>query len=141
MDAILDKIQQLLPRMSLQTHVLHLATDGEILPHVDNLDASGSIILGVSLGSPRLLRLEIDSGEVYEHLLEPGSCYIQRYANSLRYRDCRSSHPLRWLQRFNPLRLQAFHSQNRYTQRHSPTGWPETEHHDASKGHNYLPIV
>lgn len=30
---------------------------GAIGPHVDNVDASGSIIMGVSLGAPRVLRM------------------------------------------------------------------------------------
>lgn len=41
----------------MQTHLLHLSTNGAIAPHVDNVDASGSIIMGVSLGSPRVLRM------------------------------------------------------------------------------------
>ncbi|OCF33238.1 hypothetical protein I316_04979 [Kwoniella heveanensis BCC8398] len=39
------------------THLLHLSPEGEILPHVDNLQASGSVICGVSLGAERTLRL------------------------------------------------------------------------------------
>ena len=32
---------QIAPLSTYQTHLLHLASDGEILPHVDNLQASG----------------------------------------------------------------------------------------------------
>jgi len=71
----------------LQVHILHLATDGYILPHVDNIQASGSFILGVSLGAPRILHLEEvnanpsqDANHVpaCDLLLEPGSVYVQR---------------------------------------------------------------
>jgi len=75
---ILQRLRSLIPPVQLQTHVLHLASNGEILPHIDNIDASGSIILAVSLGTPRILRLEDEEGRIYDHLLEPGSCYIQR---------------------------------------------------------------
>ncbi|KAG8804441.1 hypothetical protein FRC17_005970 [Serendipita sp. 399] len=88
---ILGRVKSLLPPVETQCHILHLSSDGEILPHVDNVDASGSIILGVSLGSSRVLRLEsvdkqlTDDGSpaCYELLLEPGSCYIQRLATFL----------------------------------------------------------
>lgn len=87
--AILERLRALLPSSGpLQTHVLHLsASAGEILPHIDNVNASGSIIMGVSLGTPRILRLEKngekedDNDGVYDQLLEPGSCYIQRYVH------------------------------------------------------------
>jgi alkylated DNA repair protein alkB family protein 7 len=65
------------PQTPLQTHVLHLSKRGEILPHIDNVEASGSIILGVSLGAARVLQLTDDEGNLYSHLVEPGSCYIQ----------------------------------------------------------------
>ena len=52
-----------------------------IKPHVDNTEASGSWILGVSLGSLRGLRLENveDSSDTFEMTLPSGSVYIQRY--------------------------------------------------------------
>ena len=84
---ILTQITSLLPPVPLQTHVLHLATKGHILPHIDNLQASGSFILGVSLGAPRILRLEKVVPSPSQHpdlvplcdlLLEPGSIYIQK---------------------------------------------------------------
>ena len=84
---ILTQITSLLPPVPLQTHILHLATKGYILPHVDNLQASGSFILGVSLGAPRILRLEkvvpnpsqdANLIRLCDLLLEPGSVYIQK---------------------------------------------------------------
>jgi alkylated DNA repair protein alkB family protein 7 len=84
---ILSQITSLLPPVPLQTHILHLATEGHILPHVDNVQASGSFILGVSLGAPRILRLEKVDPNPSQHandirvcdlLLEPGSLYIQK---------------------------------------------------------------
>jgi len=68
------------------THALHLSPDGKIDPHVDNVDASGSVIVGVSLGGERILRLEQDDadrkekgGSVgWEVLLPSGSVYVQK---------------------------------------------------------------
>ncbi|CAE6480758.1 unnamed protein product [Rhizoctonia solani] len=73
---------------NIQTHVLHLASTGAILPHVDNIEASGSVIAGVSLGNTRVLRLTqstTDSIEAsFDVLLESGSVYIQR--DNIRYK-------------------------------------------------------
>ncbi|KAF9517903.1 hypothetical protein BS47DRAFT_1290337 [Hydnum rufescens UP504] len=44
-------------RPALQTHLLHLASNGAIFPHVDNVEASGGTIMGVSLGAERVMRL------------------------------------------------------------------------------------
>jgi len=70
---------------STQTHLLHLASDGEILPHIDNTDASGSWILGLSLGSDRVLRMEsveadsdCSASHTFDITLPSGSVYIQR---------------------------------------------------------------
>jgi alkylated DNA repair protein alkB family protein 7 len=73
-------------------HALHLASNGYIDPHVDNVEASGSVIAGVSLGSERVMhmqavedaskdagggtRKEIDGA--FSFLLSPGSLYLQR---------------------------------------------------------------
>lgn len=76
---IVNKLRSLLPPVPLQFQALHLSGKGEILPHVDNIDASGSTIMGVSLGAARVLRLEDGYGNVWDQTLEPGSCYIQRY--------------------------------------------------------------
>lgn len=50
-------------------------------PHVDNLGASGSWILGVCLGSTRTLRLENteDTSDTYEIMLPSGCVYMQQY--------------------------------------------------------------
>ncbi|POV93988.1 hypothetical protein PSHT_16499 [Puccinia striiformis] len=58
----------------------------KIDPHVDNLEASGSTIIGLSLGSTRVMRLGHKSVPIDAHLkvlLPPGSVYIQR--DSVRY--------------------------------------------------------
>ncbi|KAI0673039.1 hypothetical protein C8Q78DRAFT_969508 [Trametes maxima] len=82
---LLHRLRQVHPDQDTQTHILHLASNGEILPHVDNLEASGSWILGVSLGDERVLRLENPSSpeECCELSLPSGSVYIQR--DSVRY--------------------------------------------------------
>lgn len=69
----MDKI----PPPSTTTHLLHLAPHGQILPHVDNVDASGSVIIGLSLGAERILRLE-SQGHGWEVLLKSGSVYRQK---------------------------------------------------------------
>lgn len=53
-------------------------------PHVDNVDASGTWILGVSLGNMRTLRLENvnDPTDTYELSLPSGSVYLQRLVNT-----------------------------------------------------------
>lgn len=67
-------------------HLLHLSGEGEIRPHVDNLEASGGTIVSLSLGGERLLRFEKTDqhggpgeGEPdkLEVLLEPGMVNIQ----------------------------------------------------------------
>lgn len=76
-----------LPPAGTLTHILHLAPMGAILPHVDNLEASGRVILGVSLGAERTLRLrrkfgdgeQGTDGEGWDVRLGSGSVYIQRY--------------------------------------------------------------
>lgn len=65
---------------------------GNILPHVDNPHASGDIIVGVSLGSERVMHFKkkeitvegvegstkvLKGPEEFSVLLEPGSVYIQ----------------------------------------------------------------
>lgn len=94
---LLKRLESVHPDEPTQTHVLHLASDGEILvsetsfeskpmeltrfkPHIDNLEASGSWILGVSLGSSRVLRIESvdEPTDAHEVKLPSGSVYIQR---------------------------------------------------------------
>ncbi|EIN07760.1 hypothetical protein PUNSTDRAFT_114229 [Punctularia strigosozonata HHB-11173 SS5] len=76
---LLTRLRTLFPMSDTQMHLLHLASDGEILPHVDNVEASGSWILGVSLGSTRTLRLERvdDPSDAYQVALPSGSVYLQ----------------------------------------------------------------
>jgi len=77
---ILARVQELYPTSNTQTHLLHLSSGGEILGHVDNIEASGTWILGVSLGAARVLRMESTSNpeDSFEVLLPSGSVYIQR---------------------------------------------------------------
>ncbi|KAI0050903.1 hypothetical protein FA95DRAFT_1580977 [Auriscalpium vulgare] len=89
LSAALERLRSMFPtKHDTQTHLLHLASDGEILPHVDNVGASGSWILGVSLGAARVLRLEFMAEDTpakpFEILLPSGSVYIQR--DDVRYR-------------------------------------------------------
>ncbi|KAI0256735.1 hypothetical protein BJV78DRAFT_1077582, partial [Lactifluus subvellereus] len=91
----LGRLETLYPSPgNTQTHLLHLASNGEIRPHVDNIGASGSWILGVSLGSERVLRMESVEDDVDgtpEHMfdvsLPSGSVYIQieRCRDTVRY--------------------------------------------------------
>lgn len=76
---ILARLQGLYPTPNIQTHLLHLSSEGEILGHVDNIEASGSWILGVSLGAERILRMEStsDPEDSFEVLLGSGSVYLQ----------------------------------------------------------------
>ncbi|EED84165.1 predicted protein [Postia placenta Mad-698-R] len=89
----LERLQQLCLTKDTQTHILHLATDGEILPHVDNIGASGSWIMGVSLGSARIMRLESTEARdigAFEIPLTSGSVYIQKCAVSVERGDRRT---------------------------------------------------
>lgn len=79
-------IKKLTCPSNLLTHVLHLAPDGHILPHVDNPEASGSVIVGASLGDQRVMELlppEDGPGSVKRIRVHipPGSVYIQRYSD------------------------------------------------------------
>jgi len=78
LEAILSRLFSLCPSRATQTHLLHLASYGDIYPHTDNIDASGSWILGVSLGDERLLKME-KNGESFSVELPSGSVYLQRY--------------------------------------------------------------
>lgn len=77
---LLHRLEMLLPNVNTETHVLHLSSTGEIFPHVDNIEASGSWILGVSLGFPRVLKMEdcADTTRFFDVLLPSGSVYVQR---------------------------------------------------------------
>lgn len=80
LQSVLERLHSLCPTTDSQTHLLHLASHGDILPHIDNISASGSWILGVSLGAERRLRLSKadTSGEDFTLDLPSGSVYIQR---------------------------------------------------------------
>lgn len=80
LSTILQRLQSLCPTQPNQTHLLHLASRGEILPHIDNVSTSGSWILGVSLGDQRTLRMEdaSASGNTFNFVLPSGSVYLQR---------------------------------------------------------------
>ena len=81
----IENVQALLPSSSagrLQTHALHLSAEGEILPHIDNVEASGPHILGISLGATRIMRMEDKQAgaEVgFDVLLPSGTVYVQRF--------------------------------------------------------------
>ena len=79
---ILDRLYFLCPTPEVQTHLLHLASHGYIRPHVDNIESSGSWILGVSLGAERILQLQKadnkSEDEQYRIALPSGSIYLQR---------------------------------------------------------------
>jgi alkylated DNA repair protein alkB family protein 7 len=78
--SVIKRLHALCPSQNIQTHLLHLATRGYILPHIDNIDASGNWILGVSLGDERLLRLDpLGDAPSFQLSLPSGSVYIQRY--------------------------------------------------------------
>lgn len=86
LQSALGRLEALYPNAaSTQTHLLHLASNGEIYPHIDNVGASGSWILGVSLGSERTLRMESveeDTNGIpryaFDVSLPSGSVYIQK---------------------------------------------------------------
>ncbi|KNZ74786.1 putative alpha-ketoglutarate-dependent dioxygenase ABH7 [Termitomyces sp. J132] len=82
---ILRDLYNICPTNEVQTHLLHLASYGEILPHVDNTSASGSWIMGVSLGGERILRMEGSNGndDSFDVPLPSGSVYLQ--SDSMRY--------------------------------------------------------
>jgi len=81
---IINRLYTLCPTSDTQTHILHLGSNGEILPHVDNIQASGTWILGVSLGAERIMRMEItdSSRDSFDVLLPSGSVYLQRQVNA-----------------------------------------------------------
>lgn len=78
--AIVERLHSLCPTKDIQTHLLHLASYGDIFPHVDNISASGTWIIGVSLGDERILKMTEVEGEKREFYvaLPSGSVYLQR---------------------------------------------------------------
>jgi len=84
--SVLDRLRALYPSPDIQTHLLHLSSSGEILPHTDNVYASGVWIMGVSLGATRMLRMastNIAAPKMFDIMLPSGSVYLQR--DDLRY--------------------------------------------------------
>jgi alkylated DNA repair protein alkB family protein 7 len=79
--SVLDRLRALYPSPDIQTHLLHLSSSGEILPHTDNVYASGVWIMGVSLGATRMLRMastNIAAPKMFDIMLPSGSVYLQR---------------------------------------------------------------
>lgn len=73
------RIKQLMPDVRWQTpHILQLAADGEILPHIDNIAASGKIICGLCLESPRICHFASDKYGEFMVMLPPKTLYIQQ---------------------------------------------------------------
>lgn len=77
------------PPPHLIMHLLHLSSTGRIFPHVDNLEAFGRTIVGVSLGGgERVMRFKrtSENGEdtsnegpdEFEVLVPSGSAYVQQ---------------------------------------------------------------
>ncbi|BGP28233.1 hypothetical protein JCM10295v2_007220 [Rhodotorula toruloides] len=81
-------LSSLSPPQHLIMHVLHLSSRGAIYPHVDNLEAFGRTIIGISLGGPRVMRFKQvsepqdgivkDGPSDFEVLLEPGTNRFER---------------------------------------------------------------
>ncbi len=69
----------------LPVHLLELASGtGEILPHVDNVEESGSFVAGLCLGSDAIVRFSSADGTGHVDALLPKGCfYAQR--GKLRY--------------------------------------------------------
>ncbi|KAM0747211.1 hypothetical protein T439DRAFT_383360 [Meredithblackwellia eburnea MCA 4105] len=71
------------PPPNLIAHLLHLSSTGFIKPHVDNKEAFGTTIVGISLGGDRVIRFQpvgekAKEGETFDVVLEKGSVYIQQ---------------------------------------------------------------
>lgn len=80
LEAAVERLHSLCPTTDIQTHLLHLASYGDIFPHVDNISASGTWIIGVSLGDERILKMTEVKDEKREFCvaLPSGSVYLQR---------------------------------------------------------------
>lgn len=64
----------------LPIHLLELDAGGYIRPHIDNLEASGSMIAGLSLKSDCTLRFSSSSsGDCWQQIVPQRSLYLQRY--------------------------------------------------------------
>ncbi|TIB65906.1 hypothetical protein E3P77_02533 [Wallemia ichthyophaga] len=67
----------------LQAHILQLSPKGSIQAHVDNEDAMGSTIMGLSLGECRQVEFLNEKYGKFTAYLPSGSVYLQR--SKLRY--------------------------------------------------------
>jgi alkylated DNA repair protein alkB family protein 7 len=99
LESIINRITQIVKQNSkidniqlLNPHIIDLAEDGYIGPHVDSIKFSGHLIAGLSLLSTRLLRLEREFSspvnnsngrDCIELYVKPKSLYI--LTNELRY--------------------------------------------------------
>ncbi|KAF2352150.1 Alpha-ketoglutarate-dependent dioxygenase AlkB-like [Trinorchestia longiramus] len=74
-------------RVLVHTHVLDLAREGYIKPHVDSVRFCGSTIAGLSLGSVAVMRLvkEGENDQSVDILLPARSLYIMRDASRYLY--------------------------------------------------------
>ena len=77
--SVLERIVKQLPKREYMptVHVIDLAPDGFIRPHIDSIKFSGDIVAGLSLLSPRTMRLQRDN-EVIEELLGQRSLYVMQ---------------------------------------------------------------
>ena len=85
---LLGRLRQFHPEEPIQYHLLHLASNGEIHPHRDHLEAFGSWIVSVSLGSDRILRLEKENSDrpiLHDVTLPSGSVYLQKWVPGFRF--------------------------------------------------------
>ncbi|KAF1319626.1 hypothetical protein FI667_g13085, partial [Globisporangium splendens] len=65
-------------------HVIDLAEDGYIKPHVDSIKFSGRVVAGVSLLSPSIMRFKEEHGEsIIDAFLPRRSFYVMTYADSI----------------------------------------------------------
>ncbi|KJE89644.1 hypothetical protein CAOG_01081 [Capsaspora owczarzaki ATCC 30864] len=76
-------------------HVLELAPSGYIAPHIDNVEACGEYVAGISLLSASVMRFTYKDEEV-RILLEPRSIYCMSHAMRYKFKHsivCNSSPP------------------------------------------------
>ncbi|KAI9292299.1 hypothetical protein K502DRAFT_352146 [Neoconidiobolus thromboides FSU 785] len=82
---IIDKVHGMFKdKIWLPLHILDLNNNGKILPHIDNHELSGSIIIGLSLLSDTKIKFQHQDGDhEFELLANRRSLYIQK--DSIRY--------------------------------------------------------
>ena len=67
---------QMMGKYILPVHILELRHDGEILPHIDNINYSGSIIAGLSLQQDSVLTLS--NAEESESIILPRRSFYRQ---------------------------------------------------------------